>query len=176
MSQRYRVSITSFVFDSGAEYSALLHNLAGASDDLELAFRLAYHTCKASKDFETNDGETLQYVKILEGDTLVAMAKYMFRGEGPDTHYYLEWLQAPDAVEVKEAEDKIEQYQTRPGWPYATDFTVEADTNRIRLLKDFLESKKLGPQQHLLKLIFRAEKFMGFPSTKVKRLEDDLGL
>lgn len=173
MNQRYQVSLTSFVFDSGVEFSSVFKVIVGASDNLEHAFRIAYNVCKRSSDYETHDGETLQHVKILDGDKLVAMARFMLRGEGPDTHNYLVWMQSPTGAAIKEWEDEIADYENRPG---DSDFAVEASANRVLLIKDLQESRNLGPQRSLMKLIFQAEKTMGFPTTKIQRLEDDLGL
>jgi len=173
VNMRYQVSLTSFVFDSGAEFSTVFKMVIGGSDNLEHAFRIAYNVCKKSADYETHEGETLQHVKILEGDKLVAMAKFMLRGEGPDTHNYLEWLQSPNQATVKAWMEDIQNLERRPG---GTDFTVEASANRIILIQDLLESKNLGPQRALMKLVFQAEQYMGFPTTKIQRLEEDLGL
>lgn len=186
MNKRYQVSLTSFVFDSGVEFTTVFKTVVGASDNIEYAFRLAYHACKKSSDYETHDGETLQHVKITEGDKLVAMAKFMLRGEGPDTHYYLEWLQRPNAATVKEWNDDIARFELQSVGSDATEFTAEANQNRIVIIEDLLESRSLGPQRPMMKLIFQAEEYMGFPTTKikrlglqttkVKRLEDELGL
>lgn len=173
MNNRYQVSLTSFVFDSGTEFTTVFKMVVGSSESLEHAFRIAYNVCKKNFDYETHDGESLQHVKILEEDKLVAMAKFMLRGDGPDTHHYLEWLQSPNAATVKAWEDEIADFENRPG---ATDFAIESSANRIVLLRDLMESKSLGPQRSLMKLIFQAEQYMGFPTTKVQRLEDDLGL
>lgn len=173
MNNRYQVSLTSFVFDSGAEFTTVFKMVVGSSDSLEHALRIAFNICKNASDYETHDGESLQHVKILDGDKLVAMAKFMLRGDGPDTQNYLEWLQSPNASTVKAWEDDIADFENRPG---GTDFAIESSANRIVLIRDLMESKSLGPQRGLMKLIFQAEKYMGFPTTKIQRLEDDLGL
>lgn len=176
MNKRYRVELTTFVFDSAVEFSTVFKLPVGASDNLEYAFRIAYHICKKAFDYETNDGESLQHLKVLEGDKLIAMAKFMLRGEGPDTHYYLEWLQKPNQSTTQEWAEKIDEFKRRSASASASDFTIETNNHRITVIKDLLESTKLRPQKDLMKLIFKAEKHMGFESTKVQRLEDDLGL
>lgn len=176
MNKRFRVKLTSFVFDSSVEFSTVFKLPVGGSDNLEHAFRIGYHICKNARDYESNEGESLQHLKVLEGDKLIAMAKFMLRGDGPDTHYYLEWLQSPNDATLHEWSENIERFQRRSESPSASDFDMQVNENRIALIHDLMESKGLGNQQSILKLIFQAERHMGFPSTKIQRLEEDLGL
>lgn len=176
MNKRYQVVLTSMVFDTDPEFTTIHRNAVGASDDLEHAFRLSMHIAKNATDYETQPGESLKHLCIVDGDKLVAMAKFMLKGDGPATEHYLEWLGRPSSAALHEWKEQIENHRFDMNRNDAPDFTIEVGQNRISLLEDLIASQRLERQDNILKFLFRAEAFMGLPSSKARRIEDDLGL
>jgi hypothetical protein len=176
MTKRYEVILTSLVFDSDAEYSTIHKNTVGATDNLEHAFRIAFLVCRDFKKYELKAGEYLEYIKIKEGDQLIAMANFMIEGDGPDSHYILDW-QHPATEETLETwKDAIEKHEWELEQNGTSDFIFRVTESRIALIKDKFETQAMGSLQPLRRHIFKAEEFMGFRSTKSATLESELGL